>query len=475
MKKIYKNSLVVLLLIIMSCSEDFITKSDPDQLTDDVVLTDITQIEAALIGAYDGLQTANYYGRYFVLIPDLMGDGVRQNQNNSNRGTAQYRYEVTTNTAVAQGVWEDIYTVINRANVIIVSVPGVAGEEGLKNQILGEALALRALAHFDLVRFFAMPYGIDEDVPGANGQGGHLGVPIVLSPLPPSATPARNTVAEVYEQVIEDLEEAKTLMNDDDFFSRFKFTSAGASALLARVYLYKEDWAAAEAAATDVIDNGTYTLLDETQYVNSWNGISTNSESILDVSFSIADQNFTDGLGYIYSPEGYYDMLPTTDLDDVMEEISDPAQDVRANLWDTSVPVALKYKGPDNSAGVDNTRLLRLSEIYLIRAEARARQSEFTDARADLNTLRSNRNAADTGASDGALLNAILQERRIELAFEGHRIFDIIRNGEDLVRNDCALSNGNCEIEFPDHRFVHPIPQAEIDVNPNMEQNDGYN
>ena len=475
MKKFYRNSLVIILLTIMSCSEDFITKSDPDQVTSDFVLTDLKQIKAALIGVYDGLQTANYYGRYFILVPDLMADGVKQNVDNSNRGTGQYRYEVTTNSGVAQGLWQDAYATIALANVIIKSVPGVSGDAELKDQILGEALALRALCHFDLVRFFAQPYNITTGVPNADGQGGHLGVPVVLSVLNPDAKPSRNTVAEVYESVIDDLEEAKGLMNDDDHFSNFKFTSAGASALLARVYLYKGDWAAAETAATEVIDNPSYSLIPAAQYVASWDGTSANSESIFDLAFSIADQNFTDGLGYIYSPNGYYDMLPTTDLDDVLAEISDPATDVRADMWDTSVPVSHKYTGPDNSSGVDNTRVLRLSEIYLIRAEARARQTEYTDARADLDLLRTNRNAPNSAATDGGLVAAILKERRIELAFEGHRLFDMTRNGEDLVRNDCSLTNGNCEVEFPDYRFIHPIPQAEIDVNSNMRQNDGYN
>ena len=176
----------------------------------------------------------------------------------------------------------------------------------------------------------------------------------------------------------------------------------------------------------------------------------------------------------MYAQSGYYDMLPTTDLDDVLADISDPTTDVRASMWDTSVPVALKYLGPENSAGVDNTHILRLSEIYLIRAEARVQQGNAAGARSDLNTIRSHRGAPDTSASDAGLLSAILDERRIELAFEGHRLFDLTRNAQDLVRSDCSLPNGNCMVPFPDHRFIHPIPQAEIDVNANMIQNEGY-
>ncbi|NJM26726.1 MAG: hypothetical protein HC859_15860, partial [Bacteroidia bacterium] len=94
---------IALIMVSASCGEDFITKSDPDQATYDLVLGNIDQVNSALTGVYDGLQTANYYGRYYVLVPDLMADGVRQNPDNSNRGTAQYRYEVTTNSGIAQG------------------------------------------------------------------------------------------------------------------------------------------------------------------------------------------------------------------------------------------------------------------------------------------------------------------------------------------------------------------------------------
>lgn len=475
MKKISRISIAILLVTVMACTEDFITRSDPDQVTDEFVFSDINQVQAALNGVYDGLQTSNYYGRYFVLIPDLMGDGVKQNADNSNRGTLQYRYEVNANTGIAQGIWEDVYAVINRANVIITRIDEVPGaSDATKNQILGEALSLRAMGHFDLVRFFALPYNVSSGVANANGAGGHLGVPVVTVPLAPDAALPRNTVAEVYTQIVADLELAKTLMNDNANFSQYRFTSAGASALLSRVYLYLGEWAKAEAEATAVINSGNYDLMSAGQYVAGFDGNVANSEAIFDLKFSTSDYNGTNGLGYMYSSNGYYDMLPTTDLDDLLAEISDPTTDVRAEMWDTSIPVARKYLGPDNAAGVDNTHILRLSEVYLNRAEARARQNNFAGARSDLNTLRTNRGAANTAASDGGLLDAILKERRIELAFEGQRIFDITRNGEDLVRNDCALPNGNCTVEFPDYRFAHPIPQVEIDVNPNMAQNEGY-
>ena len=474
MKKIILFTLLFSVISFYSC-DDFIDLQNPDEIATTFVLSNYDQAAVALNGIYDGMQTSNYYGRYFVLIPDLMGDDVKQSEDNSNRGTTEYRWERTTTGGITRVIWEDIYDVINRANVVIEAVPNLEAGQAQLDQLLGEALALRALGHFDLVRFFALPYAVGSDaVSGGNGDGGHLGVPLITQPQPATAVPARNTVKEVYDQVIDDLVRAVSLMDDTNNSSVVTMTSAAASALLSRVYLYKEDWVNAEAAASTVIGNSRFSLLSAVNYVGSWDGNVASSESIFEVFFSTADFNGSNHLGYMYSPEGYYDMLPTTDLDDLVATYSDPTNDVRTALWDTSVPVATKYKGPDNAAGTENTKVIRLSEVYLIRAEARARQSDFTGARADLDALRSNRGIAATSSSDADLLDAIAAERRIELAFEGHRLFDIARRGEDLTRNDCQLFNGNCTVTFPDSRFAAPIPQGEVDANPNMQQNEGY-
>ena len=468
---------ILLIAISFSCTEDFITKENPNEVSTDLVLNDINQISAAVVGIYDGLQDDDYYGKSFILIPDIMAMDVKQQPDNSNRGTSQYKYDAGFNpqNSFAGDLWLEGYRAINKANLILGAIGSVNGDAALKNQIKGETLALRALAHFDLVRYFAFNYTASEGAPNANGQGGHLGVPVVTTTLLPNAKPSRNTVAEVYDQVIEDLEESITLMDDTENFSRVRFTKAAAQALLARVNLYKGDWAEAEAAATAVINNTNYSFIATGSYVASWNGNTPNTESIFELQFSNTDNVSSEGLGYIYSPAGYGDFWPTTDLDDVFNEISDPATDVRGALWDTSSdpPVAKKYLGPLNSANVDNTKIFRLSEMYLIRAEARAEQSNFTGSRADLDALRAARGAPASTATDGELIDFIMKERRVELAFEGHAIFDVKRRKMDVTRNDCQTAV-LCTITYPDHHFAIPIPQSEIDVNPNMVQNDGY-
>lgn len=470
----------IVLFLTTSCGKDFLDKSPEQSVDNNLALGSIENVQISLTGVYAGLQTVNYYGKNFLLIQDVMSDDVRQSATNSNRLTLQYRYEMNANSGDAVGFWQDALDVLNRANNIILAVPGLPdGTEPEKNQVLAEAKTLRALALFDLVRYYSQPYRLNDAnvAEGANGDGGHIGVPVILEPLLPDATPPRNTVKEVYDQVIIDLNEAVGLYDtslEGEGIEKTRFTRTGAQALLARVYLYKGDFAKAEELASTVIDSDKYALEESGNYLAMWDNLTPSTESIFEVAYTNAEQLITNSLGYMYSPNGYYDMLPTTDLDDVLANYSDPATDIRGQLWDTSVPVATKYKGPDATAGFENTIVIRLSEVYLIRAEARVENSDPNGARADLDFLRSKRSAPPSAVPNTLLIDAIIAERRLELCFEGHRLFDITRRGSDVVRTDCTLENGNCIVTYPDTRFAQPIPQAELDINSNMEQNPGY-
>ena len=467
---------ILTVLVFFGCGEDFLEKSPEQSVDTGLALGDIDNIEVAVNGIYNGLQDPDYYGRYFVLTFDIMGDHVKQSVQNSNRLTLQYRYNINSNSADAREMWEDAYAVINRANNVIKAIPALddpANQERI-DQALAEALALRALAHWDLVRYFSLPYNTSNTsvAPGADGAGGHLGVPVVTDLLLPDATPARNTVAEVYAQVVADLTAAIDLF-DPESFSRTRLTAGAARSILAKVYLYMEDWGNAETFATAVLDDANYTELAAADFVGSWNSITSTNDRIFEVAFSNAEQNGTNSLGYMYSPNGYYDMLPTTDLDNIVASVSDGATDVRTQLWDTSVPIATKYKGPDHPGGFEFTCVLRTADIRLVRAEARAEQGNATGARADLDFIRSNRGIGNSTAADGDLIDAILDERAIELAFEGNRMLDLARRGRDVVRVDCILTSA-CTVTYPDARFALPIPQVELDINPNMVQNTGY-
>lgn len=451
-------------LSLFACNEDFLNL-EPFQSVDlETAIESIQDYQAAVLGTYSDLQSSNYYGRYFVLVPDVMSDNVKQNSQ-ANRAALYSDFNVVANEAIARDMWSVIYNTIARANTVInaeADIPEAVRNQ--RDQLVGEAYAIRALAHFDLVRTFAQHYGF-------TASNDHPGVPIVTV-FDKDARPARNTVAEVYTQIVSDLNEAVSLLNVDPSSSA-RISKMGAKALQARVYLYMGNYAAAEAAATEVISSGKYTLLSNGAYVNAWNGRNS-SESIFEIAFNEVDNNGSDALGRMYIVQGYGDYLPAGDLIDLI-----PEGDVRLGLFKTDANLSGPYgtvrvnKYPDPTVQ-NNTPVIRLSEMYLIRAEARARTNNETGAREDLDVirLRGLPSAAPSTATGDALIDAILTERRIELMFEGQRLWDLMRTKQGVVRNNCT--NSVCELEYPNGRFISPIPQAELDANENMVQNPTY-
>ncbi len=322
-----------------------------------------------------------------------------------------------------------------------------------------------SLAHFDLVRTYGQHYTYTADA-------SHLGVPIVTS-VDPLRKPARNTVKEVYEQIIADFNQALTLINDNK--NSYYFSKNVVNALLSRVYLYKEDWANAVAKANEVINSGDYTLASADNYADIFTG-EHNSEMIFELNTTALDNiGSATALSGIYQASGQNEYLPTYDLYDLM-----PDGDVRKTLIieDPSIGggdfgTIRVNKYPD-LLGYNNIPIIRLSEVYLNRAEANYHLGNTSAAQADVSLIRKRglASAADVTATGAALLDEILVERRIELCFEGHRLWDLTRNKRGVFRNDCTAST--CSIPYPDDRFVIAIGQFEIDVNENMIQNPGY-
>lgn len=458
-----KMLLLVGILSMFSCSKEFL-ELDPFQSVDlETAIQTIEDYQAAVLGTYSGMQSSNYYGRYFVLVPDVMSDNVKQNSQ-ANRAQLFSDFSANANDGIASGMWNTIYNVIARANTVINAesdIPEAVRDD--RDQLIGEAYAIRALAHFDLVRMFAQHYGF-------TASNDHAGVPIVTL-FDKDSRPSRNTVAEVYNQIVADFTQAISLLNQDKGSSRISENAA--KALLARVYLYMGNYASAETLATEVIESGEYSLLSTENYVDAWsNGGSP--ETIFEISFSEVDDNGSDALGRMYIVEGYGDYLPAGDLLDLI-----PEGDVRWGLFKEDENLSGEYgtvrvdKYP-NPSTQNNTPVIRLSEVYLIRAEARARTNDEEGAREDLDVIRMRAlpSAEPTTAGGQELIDAILTERRIELMFEGQRLWDLMRTNQDLVRVNCT--NSVCSVEYPDDRFIAPIPQAELDVNDNIIQNPGY-
>lgn len=455
------------LFLMMSCSESFLELSPQQSVADTEALTSLEDFESSITGIYNKISGSDYYGRYMFLIPDVMADDVKQNAQ-ANRIEDFAEHIVRVSDGDANNLWTTMYEGINAANAIINSEVELSDSVSDEyNHILGEAHALRALIYFDMVRFFAQHYTFTPD-------GGHLGVPLVLE-FDIATKPSRNSVKEVYDQVIADMNTGISLMNDQSRSGNSSTLSAIAvKALLARVYLYKEDWANAEAMASDVIASGQYSLIPNNNYYSLWT-TDNSSESIFEISMTEVDNVGGQGLAGLYLRQGFGDYLPSNDVTSLYE-----AEDARLATFEIDELLIGDFapfrmvKYPDIN-GFDNVKVIRLAELYLIRAEARARLgNNVAGAQDDLDVVRQRALpvAADNSNTGIALVNAILLERRLELAFEGQRLWDLMRNKTDIVRTQCTSSI--CFIPYAGDTVILPIPQNETDANSNIEQNPGY-
>ena len=460
MKTYIKISILAMIVLAIACDNKL--DLEPQQSLSDVeALGDFSGLQTALIGAYHGLQDVDYYGRNFLVMPEAQGDNILIALDNSNRFLQNTGYTFTVGNADVRDLWNDVYLVIGAANNIINAFETVTdGTEEERNHVLGQALFLRALAHFDLVRAFGRPYTEDN--------GASLGVPVIL--ISEVGSPARNTVSEVYTQVISDLQQARDLMNNNE--APFFASSDAANALLSRVYLYMGDNANAITSASAVIESGNYSLVPNEDYVASWQVADGTPEEIFSLRFQADETYGADNLGRIYLPEGYGDLRPTQDIMDLLAPEDVRGEFIRDFNGDD---YNFKFEGILDVPGLASPRILRLAEIILNRAEAYAKSGEFTNAKADLNSIRTRAGLAAIDPPDGEVLNEVLLERRRELVWEGHRSFDIFRNGESLQRIECnALALDACTVNPSDTRIIFPIPEDEINANINMVQNPGY-
>lgn len=457
-------------VLTSSCKKDFLDLQPYDSVSSDVAITDVAGMKAALGGAYSNLGNVSLYGRTIPLFGDLVADNVYISTINSNRYLDFFQVNYTITNANAQGIWQSAYSTISRANNVINSSIESSTEV---DQLRGEALAIRALMYFELVKFFARPYTVDPNA---------LGVPIVLE-YDPALKPTRNTVTEVYTQIETDLTAAVGLMNEEK--SSGFFTKYAAKALLARMYQFKGEWSKALTAAEDVINNSGYSLLKLNEVLPFWSNNKDRSdkkEVLFEVVFDASNNLGNSSLAYFFDQTGYGDALATESLyntysaTDVRKELIIVGSDVR----NSTDKVVNKFPNA-GSADKDDVKVLRMSEVYLIAAEAAYHTGNEPLALTYLNAVAKQRDAGFAGYSSSgtALLNDILLERRKELAFEGHRYWDLARYNMDVVRVNLAGNypgNVPLVIAADNFRRILPIPQTELDANPNIraQENPGY-
>jgi len=488
-KYIYIVSAMILAASLSSCKKGFLEEAPVLSQSDVLTLSDFDGLNKATAGCYAPLASTDWYGEEFILINELKTmNGKKLIGTDYDSGRCKDHYNVNWTSDNTSGLWGDAYYTIVAASEVIDNLSNANGEVGIDEQDLknlkAECLFIRALAHFDLVRMYAQPYCFTADA-------SHLGVPVVLH-KDPSGKPARAKVSEVYTAIVNDLTEAESIIGSEYRRAGNDPTAVvsldAIRALLARVYLYSEQWQKAADYATKVIDSKHYDLwtakdfADPTKspYVADVQKVDGKGEVIFEVYGKITNtyDGYWDGLAVLAAPASYGDAGASNQLASLYEE-----GDARLNLLvDDSygdgtkkAPNCLwtaKYLGKGlGNPDVTNVIVLRLSEMYLIRAEAVALHGATSTATpvADLTAI-----ASRVGASTSPATSAgIAAERAKEFAWEGHLWFDLGRTKSDMTRVDESGTGVISEIKWGSKFFAMPIPNSQIKVG-NLVQNDGY-
>lgn len=424
-----------------------------------------SDVQAGLVGCYTGLQSINLYGGYLQFMTDLLAD----NGDETFVGTfsqpqeAQRKTLLITNSQV-NATWNSAYDAINRTNFVLASL-GKLDTPAQQAAVEGEAKFIRSLLYFDLVRMFGRAW--NDGPPATN-----LGVPLVLTPTLTAADALplpRNTVAEIYTQVITDLTTAEArLTTSNGGLNTFSATRYACAALLARVYLQQGDYTNAAAAANRAIAGG-FTLNAYYGTNFGYNPLTPNNPALLASSttediFAVqySAQSGTNQLNTFYGHLRRADINLTAQFLNTFEP-GDSRRTLTYTITTAGITYTTKY---DVQYG--NIKLMRLDELLLTRAEANFRVGTSVGAAplADVNTIRTR---AGLPALTTVTLAAILQERRLELAFEGFRLGDLKRNMES-TSDPLTLA----PIAWNSPRLVFPIPLSQINANPNLVQNAGY-
>ncbi len=359
-----------------------------------------------------------------------------------------------TNSQVTGPLWGEMYKNIYEANAVIEGLQSSSGvTTALRQQLTGEATFIRAFCYFYLVNLFG-------DVPL-----------ITSTDYRPNSVSPRTPAADVYAQIKKDLLDAEGLLSADYSYSdgeRIRPNRAAAQAMLARVALYTADWPNAVSFADSVIGNTLYALAPDLNTVFLKNSM----EAIWQLMPVLSNQNTNEGTLFILTTNPN-----NVALDSSLLNAFEPA-DLRRTDWVNKIVTGTgtyyfpyKYKIRIGATLSEYSMVIRLAELYLIRAEARAQQNDLAGARADINAIRSRAQLADITANDkDSLLLAIEQERRVELFTEwGHRWLDLKRT----KRADAVLG----PLKAPDWQstdVLYPIPQTEISNDPSLTQNAGY-
>jgi len=484
MKNTILNILIVsgVILLFNSC-EGFLDTKPTNSVVAETAMTTLYDANVATNGLYVDMKYQDYYGGLVQLMGDQRGDNIQPRQM-STGWVHIYTLGYESESSTYFELWDKCYETIMRCNTLIESIdelPATSPEDmAKKDDYLGQAYAVRALVYFDLARFYGYPYAKDN--------GASLGAVIITAiTAPAESKQPRSTVAQTYSQVLSDIETALPLLSRNTNTGHFNYWAT--KLLQARVLLYKGEWNNAYLAAKEVIDDSPYSLATNAEYKDYW-AQEGHPESVLEL-FVSPQSNIDDDGGYDSFWHNMWHgnasagatLIPTKSWVDFIK--NDP-NDIRASMvrYDSQYEIAKPWldKFPGNGRDnfrLNNPRILRISEAYLIAAEGALKGTAGASvASGYLNTIRKRANPAalDVTATD----NLIQDERRKEFIGEGHRFFDQMRLGLSITRLDgdgynFAQSAG-CPgtIDWNYFKVVLPISHIERKFYPQLQQNPNY-
>jgi tetratricopeptide (TPR) repeat protein len=433
------------LFAFLSC-ESFLTLTPDNAVPDgNPTISSAGTLRAAIIGAYNELQG---YSGNLTTLATASGDNAVANGSVSSYFQLN-QHAVPTDHSIVVSTYRSIYRAVNITNTIIASVRAISDpqlSDAERNQILGEAYFLRALGYFDLVR----------------GWGGVQVQTLPTDNLEVIKGIRRSSPEETYNQALADLVEAEKLL-PDDAATRNRAQKSTAKALRARLYLYREQWDDAERYASEVIASDKYELVKP--YKSFFTAPYLSKESVFELTHSQNDKN---GYWSTWLPSalgGSHSLKPS---DGIVEKLNNPAIGGSRSALIDGTGYTLHAALYNNTAGTGPLYVIRIAELYLIRAEARAKKAapDLAGAVEDLNAVRERADVPrwEDLADRGKIIEAIEEENNVEFAFEAHRWFDLVRTkraGEVL-----GVTNTNF--------WLYPIPQSDIFSDPDAEKNPGY-
>lgn len=488
MKRFILNIAIALgVLFGASACDGFLDKLPSDSVVAESAMATLADAKVVANGLYTDLKWYTMYGSYIPYMGDMRGDNLYPT-NASGTGRTIYTLEYDSVQSTYFGMWQNYYTTIMRANTLIKNIETIpvnnSSDQKLKNDILGQALAIRALCHWDIARLYGYPYMKDN--------GASLGAVILTTVVAPSESKLpRNTVAETYAQVEKDLAEALELLSTDKNDGHFNYWAA--RMLQAKVALYKGDWQTAFTAANDVVQNSPYRMVPNEEYLAYW-GKQCDDESVLEFLVTNTGDIDSDGGFYTMYHNMWFDdkgagadIIPSKAWKDLF---ANTPNDVRAQMIAYDDPETGVVKSGETwlrkfignkdlgyTFRRNNPRIFRITDAYLMAAEAGIEIGQQSVADEYLNAVVKR---ADPTADDVvATLERIQIERQKEFIGEGHRFFDVIRRGGKIIK-DVTLDDRDFagatrqEIDWNDTRVVLPISHTERLLYPELAQNPGY-